>query len=87
MMHPIEELTGLTSARLPDLDHVRRNVTLRKALLETDIVDDLFVLSDDDYRRSARSRRSSSLRTDRHRLLQRPRHWPGDETDFDPSNT
>ncbi|HMT24984.1 MAG TPA: hypothetical protein PKA24_13490 [Microthrixaceae bacterium] len=80
-----EELTGLTSARLRDLDHVRRNVTLRKALLETEIVDDLFVLSDDDYRpiRPISPEFFHADGIDIGYYSYDLGHWPGDETDFD----
>jgi hypothetical protein len=43
-------LTSMSSEQLLALDHVRRNVTLRRALLRTDLVNDVFILSDDDYR-------------------------------------
>lgn len=55
-----EEISGSTSAALGALDHVRRNVKLRRALIgaahtgsahtDSAAVDDVFLLSDDDYR-------------------------------------
>ena len=43
-------ISGLTAAQIGGLDHVRRNVTLRRAAIGSDLVDDVFLLSDDDYR-------------------------------------
>lgn len=45
-----EDVSGTTGAALGALDHVRRNVTLRRALIGGGGVDEVFLLSDDDYR-------------------------------------
>ena len=81
-----EDVTGLTHAELSALDHVRRNVTIRRALIErTDLVDDAFILSDDDYRpirpvdRSFFGDEAGDIGYFSYDLAA----WPGDSTDFD----
>ena len=44
------EVSGRSTSQLAALDHVRRNVTLRRATIAGDRVDEVFLLSDDDYR-------------------------------------
>lgn len=84
------EVSGRTSAQLAALDHVRRNVSLRRALLAADgvaadRVDDVFLLSDDDYRPMKPIERSFFGDDDRdvgfhcHDLVS----WPGYSTPFD----
>lgn len=81
-----EEITGRTSSELRGLDHVRRNVALRRALVGADpAVDDVFLLSDDDYR-PMREVPESFFVTDEgdvgyfsYELAE----WPGTESDFD----
>lgn len=82
------EVSGRTSAELAALDHVRRNVALRRALLAADAdvaVDDVFLLSDDDYRPIKAVERSFFGDDERdigyscHDLV----GWPGHSTPFD----
>lgn len=81
-----EELTGLTQDELSVLDHVRRNVTIRRALIErTDLVEGAFVLSDDDYRpiRPVDREFFGDDCGDIGYFSYDLAVWPGDSTDFD----
>ncbi len=78
-------LTGLTESKLRSLNHTERNVVLRRAAVDADVVDDSFILSDDDYRPIKAIDRSFFGTEDRdigyyfHDLPS----WPGDSTTFD----
>ncbi len=45
-----EEATGWTSRQIADLDHSTRNYRLRAAAVHHDVIDDVFIMSDDDAR-------------------------------------
>lgn len=45
-----DEVTGSSTTELAAMDHVTRNVSLRRALIERSRTADIFILSDDDYR-------------------------------------
>lgn len=78
-------LSGLSTAALGALDHVQRNVTLRRAAVAADLLDDTFLLSDDDYRPMKPLEQSFFAGDDGdigyffHDLPS----WPGDSTDYD----
>lgn len=80
-----EDISGLGTDALAALDHVRRNVTLRRALIDSSHADDTFLLSDDDYRPMKPIAESFFTGDDgdvgffSYDLSQ----WPGDSTDFD----
>jgi len=79
------ELTGRSARDLAALDHVRRNVTLRRAAIPTDLVDDEFLLSDDDYRPIKPVDRSffGTDETDIGYTCHDLAAWPGHSTPFD----
>ena len=80
-----EEVSGATSSTLGVLDHVRRNVRLRRALIGSGATDDVFLLSDDDYRPMRPV--DESFFTDGTRDIgyfsYELGEWPGYETPFD----
>lgn len=79
------EITGRSAAELAGLDHVRRNVSLRRALIASGRVDDVFLLSDDDYR-PLRPVAESFFHDDGRDIAYYSYElgeWPGDETAFD----
>jgi len=80
-----EEITGSTSGSLGALDHVRRNVTLRRALIGAGATDDVFLLSDDDYRpmRPVDETFFTDGRRDIGYYSYELAEWPGFETPFD----
>ena len=45
-----ESVTGMTTDAITALSHVPRNVTLRRAVINRDEIEPVFLLSDDDYR-------------------------------------
>ena len=79
------ELTGLTSGQLKSMNHVERNVTLRRTAVSAGLVGDTFLLSDDDYRPMKPVEQSFFTGDDGdigyffHDLPS----WPGDSTDYD----
>ena len=80
------EVTGLSPAALAGLDHVSRNITLRRAMLEQGLFDDDFLLSDDDYRPLADVPVTDYIRPDgRHQgyWFHHLEQWPGRETAYD----
>ena len=84
---PTRPSRGLASGALAALDHVRRNVTLRRALIEAadTPVDDVFLLSDDDYRplRPVDESFFTADGIDVGYFSYELGEWPGFETDFD----
>lgn len=80
-----EAVSGLTKSELTALDHVRRNVTLRRALIATEAVDDVFLLSDDDYRpmRPVAESFFTEGGIDVGYFSYDLAEWPGNDTDFD----
>lgn len=80
-----EELTGASATDLGELDHVRRNVRLRRALVAAGGTDDTFVLSDDDYRplRAVPLSFFTGDDGDVGYYSYDLAAWPSDETDFD----
>jgi hypothetical protein len=80
------EITGLSQASLSDMNHVSRNVTLRRAMLDNGLLDDDFVLSDDDYRPLVDIAATDYVLEDgRHQgyWFYELENWPGRETDYD----
>ncbi len=79
------EITGLTGNDLAELDHVRRNVVLRRAAIASGAVEETFVLSDDDYRPLRAIDRSffTDGVQDTGYYFYDLAAWPGDETPFD----
>ncbi|MFN8051436.1 MAG: hypothetical protein U0Q22_08375 [Acidimicrobiales bacterium] len=80
-----EEISGLDPAALQRLDHVRRNVTLRRSLIAAGRTDDVFLLSDDDYRpmRDVPETFFTDGTRDIGYYSYELAEWPGHETDFD----
>lgn len=81
-----ETVTGLSASTLAACNHVERNVTIRRALVErSGLVDDAFLLADDDYRPIKPVGRSffGDDRRDVGYFSYDLAAWPGDETDFD----
>ncbi len=79
-------ITGSTPRELRAMDHVTRNVTLRRALLEQGLLADEFILSDDDYRPIVEVGISDYVHADgRHQgyWFYELERWPGRETDYD----
>ena len=81
-----EQLTGLTTAALRDLDHQSRNSALRRAVAQHPALDDVFLMADDDSRPLKPV--DPSLFVDeegRHRLFYfyDLTAWPGRSTPFD----
>ena len=79
-------LSGLSTSALGSLDHVQRNVTLRRAAIAGDVLDDTFIMSDDDYRPMKpvpeaffTGDGSGDIGYYFHDLPS----WPGDSTDYD----
>lgn len=79
------EVTGTSATTLARLDHVRRNVTLRRAVVGTDLVEDRFLLSDDDYRpiRDITPNFFTTGERDIGYFSYELAEWPGHTTDFD----
>jgi len=80
-----EDLASADGPSLASLDHVRRNVTLRRAVIAGGLVDDVFLLSDDDYRpiRPIDEVFFTSGGRDTGYYSYELAQWPGFETDFD----
>ena len=80
-----EDVSGRSTADLRALDHVRRNVTLRRALVAAGEVDDVFLLSDDDYRpmREVGADFFTADGLDVGYFSYELGEWPGFETPFD----
>ncbi len=81
-----QELTGLSGSQLLALDHVPRNVTLRRAAIDASLVGDRFVLSDDDYRPMkpvSESFFADEEGRDIGYYFYDLSRWPGDDTSFD----
>jgi len=78
-------VSGRSVADLAALDHVRRNVTLRRSLVAAGLVDDVFLLSDDDYRplRPVAPEFFTDGTRDIGYFSYELGEWPGDETPFD----
>lgn len=80
------QITGLPAGQLAAMDHVTRNVTLRRALLDRHLLDDDFILSDDDYRPLTEIALTDYVGADgRHQgyWFYELEHWPGRETAYD----
>lgn len=79
------KMTGRSSSELAALNHTERNVVLRRAAVDSDLVDEAFLLSDDDYRplkpiaESFFSGADGDVGFYFHDLAS----WPGDSTTFD----
>lgn len=80
-----EDVSGRTAPELTALDHVRRNVTLRRALIAVGSTDDVFLLSDDDYRpmRPVDESFFTDGTTDTAYYSYELAEWPGFETPYD----
>ncbi len=80
-----QRLTGLGASALSSLDHVSRNVRLRRAAVANDLVADTFLLSDDDYRPMKPIAESffSNDDGDVGYFFHDLPSWPGDSTDYD----
>lgn len=80
-----EAVTSMSTAEITALSHVPRNVTLRRAVISTPAVDEVFLLSDDDYRPLKPIDESFFTHDGRDvgYYCYDLGHWPGDETDFD----
>lgn len=79
-------LSGLSTAALASLDHVQRNVTLRRAAIAADLLDDTFLMSDDDYRPMKpvpESFFTGDGSGDIGYFFHDLPSWPGDSTDYD----
>ncbi|MEZ5320814.1 MAG: hypothetical protein R2698_01800 [Microthrixaceae bacterium] len=80
------DLTGRSPGELGALDHVRRNVTIRRALVSSGSVAERFLLSDDDYR-PLKPVEESYFSDTEGRDVGFACHdldaWTGDETPFD----
>lgn len=73
-------------ADLSKMDHVTRNVTLRRALIEGEHTDETFILSDDDYRPLVMIPETDFVTEDgRHQgyWFYDLAEWPSAETDYD----
>jgi len=79
------ELSGMSTSELGSLDHVQRNVTLRRAAVAADLLDDTFLLSDDDYRPMKPVPQSFFIGPagDVGYYFHDLPSWPGDSTDYD----
>jgi len=79
------EISGRSGAELAALNHVTRNVTLRRAAVDSGLVEDVFVLSDDDYRPIKPIRREffTDGERDRSYYFGDLESWTGYGTDFD----
>lgn len=80
-----EDVTSLSGNELSALDHVRRNVRLRRSLVRSDVLDDVFLLSDDDYRplKAVTPDRFTGDRGDIGYYCYDLAAWPGNSTPFD----
>ncbi len=79
-------ISGRSEAELQAMDHVTRNVTLRRGLIENDHTADTFILSDDDYRPLVQVPLTDFVGADgRHQgyFFYDLAEWPGDQTAFD----
>ena len=79
------KLSGLSAAELGALNHVTRNVTLRRAAVDAALVEDVFLLSDDDYRPIKPISREFFTRDglDRNYFFHDLESWTAAGTDFD----
>ena len=80
------EISGLAESEIARLGHVERNVTLRRATVEGGHTNDVFLLSDDDYRPLTTVPLSDYVTDDgRHQgyYFYELGRWPGDQTSYD----
>jgi hypothetical protein len=80
-----EDVTALSTGQLSALDHTERNFTIRGGLGTRAEIDDVFLMSDDDYRPLKPVHPDLFLDGDRHRgfYFYDLDAWPGDSTTFD----
>lgn len=84
------QVSGLSPVALQSLDHVSRNVTLRRAMLDNGLLAASFILSDDDYRPLADIPITDFVHADgRHQgfWFHRLEDWPANETAYDRAQT
>ena len=84
------EVSGLSPNELAGLDHVSRNVTLRRAMLEQGLLAETFILSDDDYRPLAKILPTDFVLSDgRHQgyWFHRLDTWAANDTAYDRAQT
>ena len=80
------DVAGIPGSSLTGMDHVTRNVTLRRGLIEGGLTNETFILSDDDYRPLTKIPVTDFIATDgRHcgYFFYDLAEWPGDTTPFD----
>ncbi len=79
-------ISGRSPAAIQELGHVERNVTLRRSMVEGGHTDDVFILSDDDYRPLTTVPLTDYVDEDgRHHgyYFYELSRWPGDQTSYD----
>lgn len=80
------EISQLSQSQISALGHVERNVSLRRAMVEGGHTDEVFLLSDDDYRPLTTIPVTDYIADDgRHHsyYFYELSRWPGDQTSYD----
>lgn len=80
-----EAVSGYPTEALAAMDHASRNTAIRRGLAHQSVIDEQFLMSDDDYRPLKTVEESFFFEGDRHRgfYFYDLDEWPGNSTPFD----